>query len=93
LCLLSLDVIYVNQVNYIDCISMIIWQVKGNLGGFVLTKKLVVTICEAAAAISVSELTMRRKIWRGEVRAKRVGGRIFIPVDEVRRLVGLLSKR
>ena len=57
------------------------------------TKKLVVTICEAAAAISVSELTMRRKIWKGEVRAKKVGGRILVPVDEVRRLVGLLSKK
>jgi excisionase family DNA binding protein len=59
----------------------------------VLKKKLVVTICEAAAAISVSELTMRRKIWRGEVRAKKVGGRILVPIDEVRRLAGVSAKQ
>ena len=52
-------------------------------------KKLSVTVCEAAAAISVSELTMRRKIWKGEVQAQKVGGKILVPVDEVRRLVGL----
>jgi excisionase family DNA binding protein len=52
-------------------------------------KKLSVTVCEAAATISVSELTMRRKIWAGEVRAEKVGGKILVPVDEVRRLVGL----
>ncbi len=56
-------------------------------------KRLAVTICEAAAMISVSELTMRRKIWAGEVRAKKVGGRLFVSIDEVRRLVGLSSKR
>jgi len=52
-------------------------------------KRLGITVCEAAATISVSELTMRRKIWAGEVRAEKVGGRILVPIDEVRRLVGL----
>jgi excisionase family DNA binding protein len=55
-------------------------------------KKLAVTLCEAAAMISVSELTLRRKIWAGEVRAEKVGGKILICVDEVRRLVGLTTK-
>jgi excisionase family DNA binding protein len=52
-------------------------------------KKLGITVCEAAAMVSVSELTMRRKIWAGEVRAEKVGGRVLVPIDEVRRLVGL----
>jgi helix-turn-helix protein len=55
-------------------------------------KKLTVTVCEAAAMISVSELTMRRKIWAGKVRAKKVGGRLFVSVDELQRLVGISSK-
>jgi excisionase family DNA binding protein len=55
-------------------------------------KKLAVTLCEAAAMISVSELTLRRKIWAGKVRAKKVGGRVLVSMDEVRRLVGLVHK-
>jgi excisionase family DNA binding protein len=61
-------------------------------GGSMSGKKLAVTICEAAAMISVSELTLRRKIWAGEVRAERVGGKLLVSVDEVRRLVGLPRK-
>jgi excisionase family DNA binding protein len=58
-----------------------------------LQNKLAVTLCEAAAMISVSELTLRRKIWAGEVRAKKVGGKVLVSMDEVRRLVGLAPKR
>jgi excisionase family DNA binding protein len=56
-------------------------------------EKLTVTVREAAAMISVSELTIRRKIWAGEVQAIKVGGRILVPIDEVRRLVGLSPKK
>jgi excisionase family DNA binding protein len=67
-------------------------EVKWFFGGPMFHKRLTVTICEAAAMISVSELTMRRKIWAGEVRATKVGNRVFVHVDEVRRLVGLRRK-
>ncbi len=58
-----------------------------------MRKKLGVTVCEAAAMISISELTMRRKIWAGEVQATRIGNRLFVSVEEVRRLVGLSSRQ
>lgn len=56
-------------------------------------KKLAVTICDAASMLSMSELTLRRKIWAGEVRAQKVGGKVLVPIDEVRRLVGLSATR
>jgi excisionase family DNA binding protein len=41
---------------------------------------------QAAAALNVSQRTIHAMIARGELRAKRIGRRVLIPVAELRRL-------
>ena len=43
------------------------------------------SVREAAAALGISEPSVRRLIARGELRASRIGGRIVVPMSEVRR--------
>lgn len=41
---------------------------------------------QAAEALNVSQRTIHNMIARGELRAKRIGRRVLIPVAELRRL-------
>lgn len=44
------------------------------------------TLSAAARRLGVSRWTLRRWLFRGELRAVRVGGRLRVPLLEVRRL-------
>lgn len=52
------------------------------------SKKLVWTIKEAAQALRLHPNTLYRLVWRGELRAARVGARLLIPKSELERLLG-----
>jgi excisionase family DNA binding protein len=45
------------------------------------------SVAETGAALSVSRSTVMRLIADGELRAKRVGARVLIPVDEIDRFL------
>jgi excisionase family DNA binding protein len=53
-----------------------------------LTERLSYTLQEACAVTGLSESTLRRRAKEGQLRLHRVGGRVVIPADELRRLVG-----
>ena len=43
---------------------------------------------ETARLLGIHPNTLRRAIWRGEVKAARVGRRVVVPLAEVERLLG-----
>ncbi len=49
---------------------------------------LMVPIPLAAETVGVSRSTLRNLIERGELRAKRVGGRVFVTKSELERFIG-----
>jgi excisionase family DNA binding protein len=49
---------------------------------------LLATKKQAAAALNVSQRTIHNLIARGELRARRIGRRVLIPIAELRRLAG-----
>ncbi len=51
-------------------------------------RKLVFSITEAAKLLGVHPNTIRRMVWRGELRPVRLGRRVLIPLTEVERLLG-----
>jgi excisionase family DNA binding protein len=50
-------------------------------------KKLAVKLKEAAAMVSVSEISLRRKIKSGEIKAVKAFRHIIITVDELNRFL------
>jgi len=52
------------------------------------SKKLAWTIKEAAQVLGVHPNTLYRLVWRGELRAARVGARLLIAKSELERLLG-----
>lgn len=53
-----------------------------------ISERLSYTLQEACAVTGLSESTFRRRAKEGKLRFHRVGGRVVIPADELRRLVG-----
>ena len=50
-------------------------------------ERITLTIREAAKAIGIHEQTLRRYVRRGIVPAVRLGSRVLIPVEALRRLI------
>jgi excisionase family DNA binding protein len=50
--------------------------------------RLVWTVFEAAQALGVHHLTLRKAIARGEIRAVKIGKRVMVPKGELERLLG-----
>ena len=55
--------------------------------------RLTVSIEEGALALGIHEVTLKRRIKDGSVRAIRLGRRLLIPIVELERLVGGPSDR
>jgi excisionase family DNA binding protein len=51
-------------------------------------RKLGLSVKEAAEALGVHTNHVYRLIWRGELKAARLGGRVIIPRRELERLLG-----
>lgn len=49
--------------------------------------RLMYTVAEVAYAINLSDRQVRRLIQRGEIEAKRLGGVILVPTEELTRLL------
>ncbi len=54
--------------------------------------RLTMTVAEAAAAVGVHHLTLRKAIARGELRAVRVGRRIIVPRSALEAFLGNETK-
>lgn len=50
-------------------------------------ERLAYGIAEAARALGVSRVTLYRRIWAGEIKAIKLGGRTLIPAAELQRLL------
>lgn len=48
---------------------------------------LALSVSEAACALKVSPITVYRSIWRGEIRAVRIGRRLLVPRTALERLL------
>lgn len=55
-------------------------------------RKAVLSIFEVAQLLGLHKNTVRRQIWRGELKAIRIGRRLLVPIAEVERLVGPLPE-
>ncbi|MGC8968416.1 MAG: helix-turn-helix domain-containing protein [Thermus sp.] len=53
------------------------------------TEPWAISVSEAARRLGLGRTTVYRLIWRGELRAVKLGSRTLIPVEEVRRVLGL----
>jgi excisionase family DNA binding protein len=51
-------------------------------------KKIALTVKEAAQLLGLHTNTVRREIWRGNLKAVRLGHRVLVPVAELERLFG-----
>ncbi|BCZ86487.1 MULTISPECIES: helix-turn-helix domain-containing protein [Thermus] len=52
-------------------------------------RKLGLSVKEAASALGVHPNHIYRLVWRGELRAARLGARLIIPRKELERLLGM----
>ncbi|RTG95893.1 DNA-binding protein [Thermus scotoductus] len=52
-------------------------------------RKLGLSVKEAASALGVHPNHIYRLVWRGELRAARLGARLIIPRKEIERLLGV----
>lgn len=42
-----------------------------------------VSVAEGAAALGISQVMLRRKLWRGEIGHCKIGRRVLIPMEEL----------
>lgn len=52
-------------------------------------KKLLLSVSEVAEVLSLSKSSIWRLVYKGDLKARRIGGRVLIPRTEVERLAGL----
>lgn len=51
-------------------------------------ERIAFSVTEAARALGISERTIRLLLARGDLRCRRLGRRVLVPVDALRELVG-----
>lgn len=57
------------------------------------TKNLLLTVSDAATALSVSDFTVRRAIWRGDLRSVRIGRVVRVRYDDLSAFVDANTER